>query len=568
MCTATLGLSAYFCHHDTESAVGRFYACRTHAKHTCIACAYADIVYPVVGCRAGQKCPFLHDTEAKAVFPSQTPVGPNARSTSDQATPTSISVVPLGNRGTTDSSSRPNAADAAARRVQKPVPKAQVEDPRAFQLDQVRRRFKPEEIETQDATVLHLKIVPSDPDFPFEIEALQCSLTVPKTYPDGKPAIRVTNHEMSRGYQLNVESGFVHIMEGRRNGTLLSWLNTLDQQLESLLSKEKVDTIKIVVNRNKDPPQSAPPNLADSYAQPVIPTSMPNAETLAYTSSELQAAQDRRSMETRQLEARMGRLPTYARSSDGLVYTLPIQPRKSTQLPTTLESVKTLKLTVPQLYDLQPCTIQLQGVKGQEVDAVQDIFRLHCIQHPQMSLTTHINFLAQNMHTMAAVATHKVQQAQSTAIGQKDKEVAPSTADPKDEHAGNDVRSHIITIPRPPEWNTDLHADSSDSDDSYVSDSSSYDEDEDVDEEGEKDVEPTDESAELPQSQRGILLSFPDLEMHGIELMEVYSVSLEVKCERCKTQTDIQNVKNNGKVDSAAVKSESCRKCANAISVG
>ena len=63
-------------------------------------------------------------------------------------------------------------------------------------------------------------------------------------------------------------------------------------------------------------------------------------------------------------------------------------------------------------------------------------------------------------------------------------------------------------------------------------------------------------------------MSFPQLEMHGIELLEVYSVSLEIKCDRCKTQTDVQNVKNNAKVEAAAVRAESCRKCANTMSIG
>jgi ubiquitin-protein ligase len=451
--------------------------------------------------------------------------------------------------------------------VQKPVSKAQADNPRTFQVDQVRRQFKPEETEIQDATILNLKIAPSDPDFPFEIEGLQCSITVPKDYPDEKPAIRVTNPEMSRGYQLNVESGFVHIMEARPNGTLLSWLNTLDQQLESLLSKEKADTVKIVVNRNKGSPHAAPSVVPESHVQSAMPASTPRVKNPTYTSSELRTAQDRRDMETRQLEARMSRLPTFAKSSDGLIYTLAIEPRKRTDLPTALEAVKTLKLTVPRLYNLQPCMIELQGVNGQEVDAIHEAFMLRCIQYPQMSLMAHVNFLAQNIHAMAA-ASQKVESPLDSAPSREHEKVPSSKAKAIDEQGNNEARSHIVTIPRPPEWSMDVNTDSSDGDESYVSDSGSHTDDEDVDGNLEEDTGPVDEQDEPTQTQRGILLSFPELEMHGIELMEVYSVSLEIKCERCKTQTDIQNVKNNAKLESTAVKSESCRKCANAISVG
>ena len=110
---------------------------------------------------------------------------------------------------------------------------------------------------------------------------------------------------------------------------------------------------------------------------------------------------------------------------------------------------------------------------------------------------------------------------------------------------------------------------SSDSEDSYYSDSEEdYDGEENDHDDHESDAAPPGDAGESSQAQRGILISFPNLEMHGIELLEVFSISIEIKCERCKTQTDIRNVKNNVKIESAAVRAESCRKCANTMSIG
>jgi hypothetical protein len=63
------------------------------------------------------------------------------------------------------------------------------------------------------------------------------------------------------------------------------------------------------------------------------------------------------------------------------------------------------------------------------------------------------------------------------------------------------------------------------------------------------------------------MLSLPFLELHGIELLELVSLSLTIKCDRCKTAVDVPNIKNSSG-DSSGIRSESCRKCANALDIG
>ncbi|TKA67521.1 hypothetical protein B0A49_10776, partial [Cryomyces minteri] len=130
----------------------------------------------------------------------------------------------------------------------------QVEDPREFQLGQMRRRYSPKEEQTNDGTSLTFAMAPSDPDFPFDIEALECILHVPLTYPaNGRPSLRVTNKQMGRGYQINVERGFDAIATDAPDATLLGLMNRLDKQLETLLSAQKADTIKLVSNVGRAP---------------------------------------------------------------------------------------------------------------------------------------------------------------------------------------------------------------------------------------------------------------------------------------------------------------------------
>jgi hypothetical protein len=167
-----------------------------------------------VGCRAGPECRFLHPSEdghtaqprgehwTPDLDPAALPAPPPAR----------VPVVPSTN----------------SRAVARPTPRAQAEDPRTFQIAQVERRFKPESSTSSNGkTSLTFGLQPSDPDFPYEIESLQCVLHVPRTYPNGElPTIEVTNNDIPRGFQINIEHGFDAIAAGSPTSTLLALLST------------------------------------------------------------------------------------------------------------------------------------------------------------------------------------------------------------------------------------------------------------------------------------------------------------------------------------------------------
>jgi hypothetical protein len=118
-------------------------------------------------------------------------------------------------------------------------------------------------------------------------------------------------------------------------------------------------------------------------------------------------------------------------------------------------------------------------------------------------------------------------------------------------------------IPRPPEW--DVKA--ADSDSEYSDeDDYSYDSGDDTETSATAD-EVVAQPAGAPV-EKGVLLSFPQLELHSIELMELTTLNLTIKCERCKDTMDVLRLHNNVSGEAANMRDETCKKCASALAVG
>src|SRR5437868_3293084 len=103
-------------------------------------------------------------------------------------------MIPIRPRGgVSPMSRRQSVAEAPASRVvQKPVPEAK--DARSYQLDQLRRRYSPRETQLDNGEVsLLFSLTPSDPDFPFDLDHLECDLRVPATYPKQPARLQVKN---------------------------------------------------------------------------------------------------------------------------------------------------------------------------------------------------------------------------------------------------------------------------------------------------------------------------------------------------------------------------------------
>lgn len=150
----------------------------------------ADRMLP--GCRAGDACPYAHPTgkDGQASRPKQVRKDGNAAVQPNNQQQRRYQAPPVDNS-----------------RVVRPQP--HIEDPRAFQVGQIERRYKPKVTENERESTYTFKMSPSDPDFPYEIEALECTLVVPRTYPEtGRPSLRALNKDIPRGFQINIEKGF------------------------------------------------------------------------------------------------------------------------------------------------------------------------------------------------------------------------------------------------------------------------------------------------------------------------------------------------------------------------
>ncbi|KAI1078079.1 hypothetical protein F5B20DRAFT_571817 [Whalleya microplaca] len=452
---------------------------------------------------------------------------------------------------------------SANRIVPKPVPDSHTQDPRRYQLNQIKKRYSPQENTLRDGTTnvrFHLK--PSDPDFPFDLDYLDCELQIPASYPQEAPILRVKNKDIPRGFSLNIERGWNRLVQDQKGATLLALTHALDKNLEAFLSEQKAETITLMSfkdTRHEDRPTTALGGASpEKISAPSKPTTAPRSSYVpeaSFTEEQIAGAKARRAQEIRQLESRMGRMSIYQKSADGIVYTLPIEPRRRSELPVGLQPIKSVQLIVPLLYPLQALRILLNDVESKDAEALEEAFATKAAQQRQMTLTSHLNYLSQNIHTMARQAQEarkkieaRVNEVSNTTTDSPSNQTPASTA-------GEEGKGHIHFIPRPPEWGS-----GSESEESDVSDDDLSGSDDDSDDGGVAVGETTGNVLSAAhQAERGTSISFPSIELHSIELLQIAILNISVKCERCKTLNDITGLKPE------AEKAASCKKCATAF---
>jgi len=208
---------------------------------------------------------------------------------------------------------------------------------------------------------------------------------------------------------------------------------------------------------------------------------------------------------------------------------------------------------------LQHYRIELQGLSREAASLTVKAFERKVKESDEGTLLGHANYLAQNMHVLA---TEVVQEptVEETVMDLAPIQVEESAVEPKIDAAAEDDQSHIKIIPRPPQWSfSDKDGPSSDSD--YSDSYDSGDEFTDNEAHGVP-LPPVPEAASTSGPERGISLSFPILELYGIEILDLVSLCVTIKCERCKDTMDISNLRDQSQ------KSESCKKCAMPLSVG
>ncbi|KAI8635610.1 hypothetical protein F5Y19DRAFT_461196 [Xylariaceae sp. FL1651] len=462
---------------------------------------------------------------------------------------------------------RQAVAEAAANRaVQKPVPSSQRQDPRRYHLDQVKRRYSPSQGTLQDGTTtLRFLLKPSDPDFPFELEHLDCELQVPASYPEDKPTLSVKNKEIPRGFCVNIERGWDRLVSEKQGATLLALTTALDKSLEAFLTEQKVETVTLMSFKDTRHLSKSTTSLGESSTSvPKVALKPPPAPRKHYipeesfTGEQIASAKARRAQETRQLESRMGRMSLYQKSADGIVYTLPLEPRRRVELSPELQSVQSVQLIIPLLYPLQALRVLLNDVDSKDAEPLEEAFAAKAAQQSQLSLMSQLNYLSQNMHVLAKQAK-ATKQAQPMAVSDNAASERVANAPESEVTVAaprGDGKDHIHFIPRPPEWSYAHEDEESDESDSDTWDS----EDESGDGGAEVDLYESHVSGAAQQVERGTAISFPTIELHNIELLQVSILNISAKCQRCKTLNDVTGLRPE------VEKAISCRKCASPIS--
>jgi hypothetical protein len=498
----------------------------------------------IQGCRAGSACPYVHDPLVSEI-------------TRSQNQPSAESSRKLPEAGSTEESSR--SSSIPLRTVQKPVSLAERENPREFQINQIRRKFRPTESPDAAGTRLRFIMVPTDPDFHFDVKEFQCELTVPFGYPnlEAQPSLEVLNEALDARLRLRVQQQFEHIIKTSPTRSLLGWMNRLDRDLAGIVTL----------------PTSGSAHISDqSQTSQRLTAAQPETET---------AHREKRQREIMQLVARLGRTPLFKAHADGVSFTIPVKPTRAGELPSVLRPLKTVTLIVPLTYPSDPCRIKLDDVKGEPVDAIEETFTQHALHNPDMSLMARMNYLATTMHKMTSppaktdAAGHSADFMTATAPVDEPPSALQSLHDKSKPLASRPLspdRPHVQVIPRPPEWTTghaggDGGSASNLSDDSWSEGSLSEGEDHDADDDDDGGVRVPEASA--PESGRRVLLSFPNLDLYGIELLAVGNLSLTVKCERCKVLNDVKGIKIGDDGSSVpATRTVVCEKCSSYLSVG
>ncbi|KAK5108429.1 hypothetical protein LTR62_008316 [Meristemomyces frigidus] len=451
--------------------------------------------------------------------------------------------------------------------VLRPTPRNQTDNPRAFQIGQIERRFRPQTTQKGDASLFTFGMKPSDPDFPYEIEELLCVLTVPRSYPAAKPSLQVTNQDIPRGFQLNIERGLDMIAASNTGATLLGLMNRLDRDLEMILAGKIAETIKIVPNRSKVVSSELPTNVTDDK-KAVVKTDDIVVASPVITDAERAAAKLIRQAHYRQLVARFGNLQSFVQWSDGLSFTLPLDSPRKARWPASLRNLRSFKLLVPEAYPLEPANITLES----ESTEARNVERA-CMRLPELlgatTLTQLANHLAHHLSDMAA-ATHEPEPEETPPVVTSEPKAAipalsavnqePEAGKVAEPSTDND-KPRVHFIPRPPEWSQELTGGEDSGDDTYSESSTDEEEIAEQQEKGQSINGPS------RSQERGVLLSFPHLELHGIELLELTLLNISVKCERCKDTTDLQKLRNySGNVSD--MQQVTCEKCANVVAVG
>ncbi|KAF3119725.1 hypothetical protein TWF703_003077 [Orbilia oligospora] len=542
------------------------------------------------GCKNGDACPFSHDPELRksGAGDDRSPAlasGPGRKDPVGDRQHQSAGGVRHTARGVPGADALPAHRHLPvvdpSKVVRRPAPagESNPEVRRKNEINQLKRRWGDlfQEVD-QEHGMYRLELKQSE-DFPYDLDALRVELSIPQEYPKADaegPSIKILNEDVPKGHQFNIERGFSNLVRSASKTTrLLDLINNLDKRLEEFLSSEKAATFKIVPNIGAVVQEVAKLDVNDHQLQitepaPQVSQAPPKPELPKpiYTEAQREAARARRALETRQLEARLRQSPVFWKNSIGTIYKVPLEPRMKAMLPAGLLLLNSVDLRVPELYPLEPCKIVFDRNFPESITTgIERGFLKRALEKPEVSLMAQLNYLAQNIHNMIETVPEEPPQRPIVEVKPIPKvapEAGPSTETPTSPVVLEKPRIIIIEKTRPPEWELE----DSESDSEEVSSSEEEEEKEELAESSQNLQQDSDVAAPVFVSsiERGTSISFPDIKLKNIELLELKTVNLTMKCTRCKTVADINNIKAKENKHSRP-KLLGCEKCSSVIGI-
>jgi uncharacterized CHY-type Zn-finger protein len=445
------------------------------------------------------------------------------------------------------------------------------------QIEQLRRAFPDLTSDEHDLTKFRLKLVPTDPDFAFDIQALDFNLYVPLTYPsqprrDGTvatpseyPMIIVLNEDIPKGFSANVDIGFKSLAEKftQQNRTLLDMINALDRDLEGFLKQEKRATIKIV--KNNKPRLSSPSNQEET-----VNTTQSSSQSYKFTTDSAPKVfvppevRKERQAQIDKLKHSLGKSAVWGVSSDDLedVLRISVLVKDPSELPSQMNGQLEFNLHIPKSYGIaDPCFIIFPTVvDGFSSSIIENNFNHFLRTHSSWKLYSVVNYLACRISELKR-EDYELPEAEAIV------EVTPQSIEQPslkvhDEEI-QDKAIKVLSLLKKPKLKAVENDTSSESQEPTEAESIDDQEGSGVDEKADEadDEEPENIFEIKPIEPRGIALSSPGLTLTNIGILECNIVNLVVTCDKCSTQNDLFNIVSGPYGRDSKPFASTCTKC-------
>ncbi|KAG0260208.1 hypothetical protein BG011_002085 [Mortierella polycephala] len=279
---------------------------------------------------------------------------------------------------------------------------------RAFEIAQVERRFgtspAPASPTLDGDSVLGLHVVPSDPDFPYDVASLHVQLVVPKDYPRQPCSLKVLNKDIPVGFATNLERGFAGA--ALQNKSLLGHLNWLDVNMEQLLQKPPAPTMRFVGHSNQSHATGSSVDRSN-----VSSRHPPNhiTKTVVQTSFTIQQLDEASVQRQKQLAQIQARFRSSFESISPTNIRIALVAADKSKMPVKWDGTLWVNLLVPKAFPLEPCTIRLkEDDNNPEIEQwrarnVEQGFSKIVASMPQLSLFQLLNQLNRDLKDLLSL---------------------------------------------------------------------------------------------------------------------------------------------------------------------